>query len=350
MKRLLVFIFSMMLVLGLSACKEEALELPKFSKDDAVELTAQEMVQLFENIDYSAVDSESFKMQTEGYVKYKEIDAFTNKATNELSMTIDLMAYGVMGSAIEDVKLLVEGNMDLSVFQQEYGYESLSYENFKVKGSMGAYFVDGYFYLKADGSYQEDDQLKKEAVFKEKYSQQVTQTMWDEMILSNVDPDAVSGMIPNEYLQMLESADLQALMDVIPNLKVYKDGNKYSIVFSINKTQATDSMTEVIAYYYELLGYEMSEEQVQFMATEMKAEIDEIVKELDFTYVISIENNRVVQMAEKLIFKSVDGLIDINLLNVMSMGTQAPKFPTDLDTYKVVDELGTDFTETTEKQ
>jgi hypothetical protein len=206
-----------------------------------------------------------------------------------------------------------------------------------MKGSAAAYFVDGYLYLMVDGTYLEDGEEPKTADFKQKLNQQVTQTMWDEAMSEMNPEDQIDNRIPQEYLDKLENGDFDALMEAIPSLKVYKDGNTHSIVFSVTKQVVLDSVEDMITKFAEATGQTMTSTEISGMVTEAQNQINEMVDKLEFTYVISITGNKITKIAEKLVFKSVDTNIDIDITTVVDFGITLPKFPTDLDTYDPVD-------------
>lgn len=204
---------------------------------------------------------------------------------------------------------------------------------------MGVYFKNGYLYMNVDGTFAKDGADPEEAVFKQKLNQQVTQDMWDEA-MGQADPDQIDNMVPQEILDMLESGNFDEIMDAIPNLKVYKDGNTYSIVFSITKSIALNSIEDLIIAYADQMGETLTQAEIDQIVQEAETQINAVVQQLEFTYVISITGTKITQIAEMLVFKSVDGKIDIDLTTVIDFGVDTPKFPTDLDDYEPVDEPG----------
>lgn len=339
MRKVLAFLVALLFVLGLTACGDKGIDFPTFQEKNVVELSAQQMVELFESVDYSSVDSESVKIQTKGHVFVKELDEDDDSVTLDAKITVDAQIYALMSETIGEVRLFTEGTVDLDVYEKSWDEET----DVAVKGKMGAYFVDSYLYVMVDGSYQEGTEELEEVSFKEKLNQEVTQAMLDDAIAENLpttDPSEMDGMIPSSLLETLENLDLEELMETIPNLKVYKDGNTHSIVFSVTKQVVLDSLDDFISMYFESMEIPFTEAEVTSMVTEATTEINNVIKEAEFTYVISIEGNKITQMAEKLLLKSVDGFIDIDMTTVIAMGVESPKFPTNLDTYEVVDEIG----------
>ena len=345
MRKFYLILIAFLFVVGLSACGDQAMEFPTFNEKDVVELSAQEMIALFEEIDYTSVDSESIKISTKGHIFVTNENDPENSYSDymyrdETKITIDATMYALMSEVIGDVRLHAEGTIDFSQ-SNEYSYgEYEDNSSNAMKGSAAAYFVDGYLYLMVDGTYTEDSEEPKEAKFKQKLNQQITQTMWDEG-MSNVDPEhMINNRIPQEYLDKLENGDFDELMEAIPSLKVYKDGNTHSIVFTVTKQVVLDSIESMIVAFAEAMGQTMTQTQIDEMVTEAETQINEMVDKLEFTYVISITGNKITKVAEKLVFKSVDAKIDIDITTVVDFGVTLPKFPTDLSTYDPVDRPG----------
>ena len=343
MRKFYMLLVALFLVLGLAACTENGnIDFPEFNEDDVVQLSAQEMITLFENIDYTTVDTESVMISTKGHVfvlsENEDTTYYTSR--NDTKITIDATIYGLASDVIGDVRLHGEGEIDVqtsSYYDDNYSDPTESSQ--VVKGTMGVYFVNGYLYVKADVEHAEDGADLEKENFKQKLNQQITQAMLDEA-LGEANPDQIDDMIPQEYLDMLENGDLDEIMDAIPNLKVYKDGNTYSIVFSVTKQVVLDSLSEMITAVMEATGSTMTPADINEMVIEAQNQINQVVDELEFTYVISITGNKVTQVAEMLKFKSVDGNIDIDMTSVIEIGVELPSFPNDLDEYTPVDEFG----------
>lgn len=345
MRKLYTLLLTLILVFGLAACTQDGnVEFPTFDEDDAVQLSATEMITLFENIDYTSVDTESIKVTTQGHIfvleeSDPEYSSFYT-SRDDTKITIDATIYGLASDVIGEVRLHGEGEIDFQTsnyYDDEYSEPEETSQ--VVKGTMGVYFVDGYLYVKADVEHSEDGADLESANFKQKLNEQVTQAMLDET-LGQADPDQIDEMIPQEYLDMLENGEFDEIMDAIPNLKVYKDGDTYSIVFSVTKQIVLDSLEEMIQAVMEATGSEMTPTEISEMVTEAETQINAVVDELEFTYVISITGNKVTKVAEILKFKSVDGTIDIDMTSIIEVGVELPSFPNDLDEYTLVDEIG----------
>ncbi|MDY0074602.1 MAG: hypothetical protein RBR75_01790 [Acholeplasmataceae bacterium] len=345
MRKLFALITVFLLVLGLTACADtNPGEFPTFDEDKVVELSAQEMIELFENIDYTSVDSESVQITTQGHVYViDESDPMNSFSTwrDETRIDIDAVLFFLMSEDIDEVKGHAEGTLDLyqkNEYDDEWSDPEVDIT--EVDGEMGIYFTGGYLYMMVDGNHAEDGTDPEAVSFKQKLNQQVTQAMLDEA-MGEVNPeDQIDEMVPQELLDMLENGDFDEIMDAIPNLKVYQDGTTFSIVFSITKQIALQSIEDIIVAYAEVMGEEITQAQIDEMVEEAEDQINAVIDELEFTYVISITGTRVTQVAEMLVFKSVDENIDINLTTVIDFGVDTPDFPTDLDTYEAVDEPG----------
>jgi len=343
MRKFYTLLIALFLVFALVACGGNTnIDFPTFDENDVVELSAEEMVTLFENIDYASVDSESVRISTKGHIfVIDESDPEDTYSTSrdETKITIDAVIFGLISETIGDVLLHAEGTVDFftSSFYESEWYEEDSSQ--AMKGTMGLYFKNGYLYMNVDGTFAEDGADPEEAVFKQKLNQQVTQEMWDEA-MGQVDPNQIDNMVPQDILDMLQSGDFDEIMDAVPNLKVYKDGNTYSIVFTITKTIALNSIEDMIVAYANQMGETLTPQEIDDIVSEAESQINEVVDKLEFTYVISITGTKITQIAEMLVFKSVDGKIDIDLTTVIDFGVDTPKFPTDLDEYDPVDEPG----------
>ncbi|MDY0294725.1 MAG: hypothetical protein RBQ71_02850 [Acholeplasmataceae bacterium] len=346
MRKLYTLLVALVLVFGLAACTDNGnVEFPTFDEDDVVQLSASEMITLFESIDYTAVDTESIRITTQGHIFVLNEDSedseyYSYTSRDDTKITIDATIYGLASDVIGEVRLHGEGEIDFqtsSYYDDDYSEPEESSQ--VVKGTMGVYFVDGYLYVKADVEHAEDGADLESANFKQKLNQQVTQAMLDET-MGQADPDQIDDMIPQEYLDMLENGEFDEIMDAIPNLKVYKDGDTYSIVFSVTKQVILDSLEEMIQAVMEATGSEMTPTEISEMVTEAETQINTVVDELEFTYVISITGSKVTKVAEMLTFKSVDGKIDIDMTSIIEVGVDLPSFPDDLDEYTLVDEIG----------
>jgi Ca2+-binding EF-hand superfamily protein len=342
-RKLYSLLIALFLVFGLVACGgNTGVDFPTFDEDDVVELSAEQMVTLFENIDYTTVDSESMRITTKGHIfVIDESDPENTYSTwrDETKITIDAVIFGLISDTIGNVLVHAEGTIDFftsSMYESEWYEEDSSQA---IKGTMGVYFKNGYLYMNVDGTFAKDGADPEEAVFKQKLNQQVTQDMWDEA-MGQADPDQIDNMVPQEILDMLESGNFDEIMDAIPNLKVYKDGNTYSIVFSITKSIALNSIEDLIIAYADQMGETLTQAEIDQIIQEAETQINAVVQQLEFTYVISITGTKITQIAEMLVFKSVDGKIDIDLTTVIDFGVDTPKFPTDLDDYEPVDEPG----------
>jgi len=343
LKKIILFLVGLFVTFGLAACNSSNIgEFPTFNEKDAVELSASEMVALFENIDYSSVDSESVRMSIKGY--FHTIDEYTEgsySSYNEVKLDIDAVLYALVSEQVNESKLFAEATIDFYSKDEETGSYWGNYSNeMSLVGDAGVYFYNQYMYMNVNMTAVEDGE-EESAVFKQRMRQQVTQAMWDEAF-SMADPDAIDEImpIPQEYLDMLQNGDLDEIMDAIPNLKVYKNGNTYSIVFSVNKQGILDSMLDVAVAVMAEVDPEMSLADITEMVNEAKTEMNRVVDELSFDFVISITENKITKLAISLVFLSEEEDIDIDMTLIIDINAELPKFPTDFESYEIVDEPG----------
>ena len=343
LKKIVLFLVGLFVTFGLAACNSSDIgEFPTFSEKDAVELSASEMIALFENIDYSSVDSESVRISIKG--NFHTIDEYTEgtySTYNEVKLDIDAVLYALVSEQVNESKLFAEATIDFYSKDEETGSYWGNYSSeMSLVGDAGVYFYNQYMYMNVDMTAVEDGD-EESAVFKQRMRQQVTQAMWDEAF-SMADPDAIGEImpIPQEYLDMLQNGEFDEIMDAIPNLKVYKNGNTYSIVFSVNKQGILDSMLDVAVAVMAEVDPEMSLADITEMVNEAKTEINRVVDELSFDFVISITENKVTKLAISLVFLSEEEDIDIDMTLIIDINAELPKFPTDFDSYEIVDQPG----------
>jgi len=343
LKKIVLFLVALFVVFGLAACNSSNIgKFPTFNEKDIVELSAAEMIALFENIDYSSVDSESVRISIKG--NFHTIDEYTEgtySSYNEVKLDIDAVLYALVSEQVNESRLFAEAKIDFYSKDEETGsYWGNSSNEMSLVGDAGVYFYNQYLYMNVDMVAVEDGD-EESAVFKQRMRQQVTQAMWDEAF-SMADPDAIDEImpIPQEYLDMLQNGEFDEIMDALPNLKVYKNGNTYSIVFSINKQGILDSMLDVAVAVMAEVDPEMSLADITEMVNEAKTEINRVVDELSFDFVISITDNKITKLAISLVFLSEEEDIDIDMTLIIDINAELPKFPTDFDTYEIVDEPG----------
>ncbi len=343
MKKIILFLVALLVTFGLAACNGSNVgEFPTFNENDAIELSATEMVALFESIDYTSVDSESIRISLLGNLHTidEEVDG-DYSYYNEVKLDIDAVFYALVSEQVADSRLFAEATVDFYSKDEENDPYWGDYSNeMSLVGDAGVYFYDQYLYMNVDMDAVEDG-VEESAVFKQKLNQQVTQVMWDEAF-SMADPDAVDEFvpIPQEYLDMLQNGEFDEIMDALPNLKVYKDGNTYSIVFSTNKQGIMDSMLDVAVAVMAEVDPVMTLAEITEMVNEAKVELDRIVDELTVDFVISITENIVTKLAMSVVFLSEEEDIDIDMTLIIDINADLPNFPSDLDEYEAVDEPG----------
>jgi hypothetical protein len=343
LKKIVLILVALLVTFGLAACNSSNIgEFPTFNDKDIVELSASEMVALFENIDYTSVDSESVRISVKG--NFHTIDEYTEgtySSYNEVKLDIDAVLYALVSEQVSESRLFAEATIDFYSKDEETGSYWGNYSNeMSLIGDAGVYFYDQYLYMNVDMAAVEDGE-EESAVFKQRMRQQVTQAMWDEAF-SMADPDAIDEImpIPQEYLDMLQNGEFDEIMDALPNLKVYKNGNTYSIVFSINKQGILDSMLDVAVAVMAEVDPEMSLSEITEMVNEAKIELNRVVDDLSFDFVISITDNKITKLAISLVFLSEEEDIDIDMTLIIDINAELPKFPTDFNTYEIVDQPG----------
>ncbi|MDO9629638.1 MAG: hypothetical protein Q7I99_07030 [Acholeplasmataceae bacterium] len=343
MKKLILIFVVLFTLFGLAACGGSTPDtFPTFKEKDLVQLSASEMIALFESIDYTSVDSESVRISIKGklHTINEEVEG-TYSSYNEVKLDIDAVLFALVSEQVNESRLFAEATIDFYSKDEEVGAYWGDYSDERsIKGDAGVYFYNQYLYMNMDLLVTEDGE-ETDAVFKQKLRQQVTQTMWDEAF-NMADPDAIGDImpIPQEYLDMLENGDFEEIMAALPNLKVYKNGNTHSIVFTINKEGIMDSMLDVAVAVMAQVDSQMSLADITEMVNEAKTEINRVVDELSFSFVISITENRVTKLAISVVFVSEEEDINIDMTLIISMGAELPKFPTDFDQYETVDEPG----------
>ena len=345
LKKIFLFMATLFVTFGLAACNSsDTGEFPTFNDKDIVELSASEMIALFENIDYTSVDSESIRISIKGNLH--TVDEYvegTYSSYNEIKLDIDAILFALISEQVNESKLFAEATIDFYSKDSETGSYWGDYsDEMSLVGDAGVYFYNQYLYMNVDMAAVEDGE-EESAVFKQRIREKITQEMWDEAF-SMANPNTINEMIPipQEYLDMLQNGEFDEIMDALPNLKVYKNGNTYSIVFSINKQGILDSMLDVAVAVMAEVDPEMSLVDITEMVDEAKAELDRVADELSFDFVISIHENKITKLAISLVFFSEEENIDIDMTLIIDVNAELPKFPTDFDSYEIVDQPGQD--------
>lgn len=348
MKRILLYVMLVLAFFGLAACESgsEVGEFPEFKEGDLVELSGTEMVELFQNLEYSTETQESMRLQISGMFNIStESDGWGYSSEQTVEAEFDLVVYTFLSPLVAEARLHAEGDIDFtSVNVETYetmdGEETDTYTSSAV-GNGGIYFYNQYLYLNSNIEATSDDETES-AIFKQKISEQVTQTMWDDTYSEEL-VDEYDDMLPTEVIDMIENGDFDELMEAIPNLKVYKDGQTYSVVFEINKQGILDNLEDVIRAAADMAaeyGETPTEAEIEEAIDEARDVINAEIENLSVKFVISIKENKITKLAMDVEFLSKDGEIEIDLLYVIDFGVELPSFPSDLDEYEEVDYPG----------
>src|SRR3989339_783457 len=112
MRKIFLLLTILLLGFGLAACGDEAVGFPEFDEDNVVELSATEMVTLFESIDYTSVDSESVRISVVGNLHTidEEVDG-TYSYYNEVKLDIDSVLYALVSEQVAESKLFAEATV-----------------------------------------------------------------------------------------------------------------------------------------------------------------------------------------------------------------------------------------------
>jgi len=343
MKKILSLLFIFGALFALAGCNGSDLgEFPSFNERNVVELSAEEMVTLFSNLEYTTTSSESVRMTAKGHFKVTDESSWTwgTETTSYVSvteMTFDVVVYGLVSEQVTDVRLHAKGTADVKVDQEERQNNVLvESSSMQVSGSAALYFINQSLYFDVDGTQTQEGETT-DAVFKQKLNQSITQQQWasvyNDAVVEN--PDEMLP-IPQELLDMLEDGDFQEIMDALPGLKVYKDGQTHSVLFELTKDSLLSSVENVIRAVATQMTPQPSEAEIQEQIDEAIAQINAEVEAMTFRYAITIKDNKITKMAVDVEFVSKDGKIDIDILVVYDFNVTLPAFPSDLDTYVAV--------------
>lgn len=345
MKRILLYVMLVLAFFGLAACESgsEVGEFPEFKDGDLVELSGTEMVELFQNLEYSTETQESMRLQIAGMFNIStESDGWGYSSEQTVEAEFDLVVFTFLSPLVAEARFHAEGDIDFTsvsvdTYETMDGEETETYTTSAV-GNGGIYFYNQYLYLNSNIEAVSNEETET-AVFKQKISEQVTQTMWDETY-SEEFVDEYDDMLPTEVIDMIENGDFDELMEAIPNLKVYKDGQTYSVVFEINKQGILDNLEDVIRTAADMAaeyGETPTEAEIEEAIDEARDAINAEIENLSVKFVISIKENKITKLAMDVEFLSKDGKIEIDLLYVIDFGVELPSFPSDLDEYEEVD-------------
>ncbi|MBU1093894.1 MAG: hypothetical protein KKH01_05480 [Firmicutes bacterium] len=363
MKKILGLLLVVATVFGLVACTEavQVGEFPELDENKLVEMNAQEMVDLFSTLDYTGVSSESVRIGVNGSL-FVDVDntyedsewdylneiyvPVTYYDENITDITIDAVLYAAASDQVSDVELFAEGTFDIYTYRHYSSYYGgyITEDELNISGEAGMYFTNQSIYMRTDITGTQNEE-SMDTNFKEKLNTQFTQDMWDEYyneVDTIEDPSDLSGLFGSDIITLLESGDIDQILEEIPNLKVYQDGTTYSIQFTLNKTDIVNNFVDVFVAVSTEMGQVPTQDEIDEMEQTMIDQINTFIDELELDFVITIEEGRIVQIATALVFVGSDDTtsFDIDMAIIIDFGASVPKFPSDLDEYDVVSDFG----------
>ncbi len=319
-------------------------EFPAFKEGDLIELSAQEMIALFENLEYTTSADETMRISASGYFKVTdswEDDWWGDSQTTTTEATFDIVIYTLISQQVSKARLHAEGTIDfssVSTYTPSSGSPSTSTNG--AVGDVALYFINQFLYINMDAVVTNEG-TPTDAVFKQKVRESLTQQQWEEVYnQENFENPEEMLPIPAELQQLLEEGDFDAIMDALPGLKVYKDGQTHSIVFEVTKAGILSSLSDIIRAVAAQVPEQPSEAEILEAIEQATEMINEMVDELSLKYVISVKENKITKIAIDVEFKSTLQNIEIDVLLIIDFGVTLPNFPSDLGAYTEVDEPG----------
>jgi hypothetical protein len=347
LKKLILLIVLLFASFALIACGEggpDIGEFPQFKEGDLIELSAQEMIALFENLEYTTSADETMRISASGYFKVTdswEDSWWGDSETTTTEATFDIVIYTLVSQQVSKARLHAEGTIDfstVSTYTPSTGSPSTSTNG--AVGDVALYFINQFLYINMDAVVTNEG-TPTDAVFKQKVRESLTQQQWEEVYnQENFENPEEMLPIPSELQELLEEGDFDAIMDALPGLKVYKDGQTHSIVFEVTKAGILSSLSDIIRAVAAQVPEQPSEAEILEAIEQATEMINEMVDELSLKYVISVKENKITKIAIDVEFKSIAQNIEIDVLLIIDFGVTIPNFPSDLDTYTEVDEPG----------
>lgn len=359
MRKILNLIVVLFMAIVLVACNKPSDDPFKLDEKKAVELSSAEIIDLISNLDQEQIFNNNFKMTFEGSVKEEKLRVFNSVAETSVMSGEGKGEIAVsLTEQVEDAVVLIKAEIEYEQ-KQEFGgvknaqgvYEYEQSSSSKVEGAFEAFLVETFAYYNVQAEYKEYTNGTLEKTEKENIKETMKQGFNQEMYEVIKNPlSFIFGVIGGEpEIPEIDLNDFDELLDKLPKIKAYKDGNKYSLLIDINK--------QIILDKFEAVVYEFADSMELDRPT--KAEVDEVIetieesiKELTFKYLIVIENNKVLNVAldiHLVIYEEVERYTlgdrefiseatrTINLKLIVDKQSSAPVLPTDLDQYKQVD-------------
>lgn len=377
MKKLLSLFVILFMAILLVACNRPSEDDPfKIDESTAVELSASEIIELFNDLDQNQIYNDIFKILVKGSFSSEEY-GYATPNNEELD---DRYSYNLVETELEaelflDFTEMVEDAF--ASFQLSGDYTSYSkydgvknaqgniiYENTEMtsmEGNLQAFLVEAYAYLGIDAKSTSDDSFSENGPViieeKEKYknAQPLPQELYEAVLRDQRSLFLDLFDIANIDFEGAEDIDLDAILEALPAIKAYKDGNKYTLLIEFTKENLLDSMEDFILELAAAFNEEYVPEQSEIDA--IIDQINSVIKEFEFKYVIVIEEGRILNMAIEIKgevnyeeeneyiwsyieHKEIKASFDFRI-EIASVGTR-PNIPTDLDEYEEID-FGTIF-------
>lgn len=360
MKKILSFIAVFLLAILLVACNKPSEDDPfNLDEKDAVELSSTEIINLITSLDQEQIFNNIFKMTFEGSFEEDEYKIYAEETNHfVLSGSGEGEFYVNLTDQIEDAVILFKGAIEFEQTSQYGGVENgagnyvfeESYSE-SAGGSFEVFLLNTYAYFNVQAemkNYEEGVLVDSEELsVKERLEEAITQEMY-EMIK---DPfSLLFGMVDlGSTLDEINFEDFDEVLDQLPKIKAYKDGNKYSLLIEFNKQMILDNFEDAVIEIANAADFpQPTSAEIQ----EALDAVDEALEELSFKYLIVIENNKILNMSldVKVVIYLEEDINDFYEGEYTSKATRTlelkfeisteqsnPTLPTDLDDYEIVE-------------
>ena len=148
MKKIWIFVFFLGALFALAGCSGSSdVEFPTFRERDVVELSAQEMMELFSNLEYTTDSNESVRMAAKGH--FKVVDSYEYTSWNNINyaysstteMTFNVVFYGLVSEQVSEVRMHTSGTASILMDSVDKENNVIASESQnKVKGRAELYF------------------------------------------------------------------------------------------------------------------------------------------------------------------------------------------------------------------
>lgn len=343
MKKILSLIVMAIFVFILVGCQENIGEFPEVKESQKVEMTAEEVsllmadVNLDQQIDQAMMLSLDLDMQYTNAV-YDWMDYFDEEKIGDQTGDLKLSSktYFSLSDQIDELALYSENTINLYV---ETTYLDGVTENFveDVEGDLNVYFANQYLYYDADVTGLEENEFLENGQFKLNFG--ITQEMWNEIYQSPND-------LTDEYLDiefmpedLLNNSDIMAIMLDADMLTVYKDGNEYTFILEITKTNVSENHEAILDAFLDTEGftqedYDMAKDEIEDMLANFT--------ELEILFGIVVEQNLVKKVGIDIKASYSDDEMSFDIIGklVFDMAVDMPNLPNNLDEYELTDLQG----------